>query len=432
MNFPFYIARRYLFARKSHHAINVISLISVLGVAVATMALVCTLSVFNGFHSLVASLFTAFDPQLKIVPAHGKTFIMGQANTGQANTGQADINNVKTLDCVEAASYTLEDHALARYGQRQTMVMLKGVDDQFAAATDVLQTLYGHGLFRLHADVLEYGIPGIRLATALGMDANFIDPLMIYTPTPGARVNLMAPDESFNLGELNSAGVVFSVGQKKYDQEYVLCSLGFAQRAFEKEGRASALEVRLKQGVSPAAAKRRIEAVVGKEFRVLDRWEQQADVFRIMKIEKYMAYVFLTFILFIACFNIVGSLGMLIVEKKADVATLRNLGATGRQIRSVFLVEGRMISVAGAVLGVLGGLALCWGQMHWGWLKMGDKAGAFIVDAYPVMVEWTDVMVVLVTVVVVGWLATWWPVHYLSGRLLGATKQSADSGQGKD
>lgn len=451
MSFPFYIARRYLFARKSHHAINVISFISVLGVAVATMALVCTLSVFNGFHSLVASLFTAFDPQLKIVPATGKTFIMeqaigqddegqaigqaiGQDDEGQDDEGQAigqddegqasaqsAINKVKTLDCVQAVSYTLEDHALARYGNRQTMVMLKGVDDNFALTTDIYQTLYGHGLFRLHADVLEYGIPGIRLATALGMDANFIDPLLIYTPTPGARVNLMAPDESFNLGELNSAGVVFSVGQKKYDQEYILCSLGFAQRAFEKEGRASALEVRLKDGVSPTAAKRRIEAVVGKDFRVLDRYEQQQDVFRIMKIEKYMAYVFLTFILFIACFNIVGSLGMLIVEKKRDVATLRNLGATSRQIRSIFLFEGRMISVMGAVLGVVGGLALCLGQMHWGWLKMGDKAGAFIVDAYPVVVDWGDVALVFLTVVGVSFVVSWWPVHYISGRLL-ATK----------
>lgn len=411
MSFPFYIARRYLFARKSHHAINVISFISVMGVAVATMALVCTLSVFNGFHSLVASLFTAFDPQLKIVPAEGKTFSMGQAA----------MERVKALDCVQATSFTLEDHALARYGNRQTMVMLKGVDDNFASTTDIYQTLYGHGLFRLHADVLEYGIPGIRLATALGMDANFIDPLLVYTPTPGARVNLMAPDESFNLGELNSAGVVFSVGQKKYDQEYVLCSLGFAQRAFEKEGRASALEVRLKDGVSASVAKRRIASVVGPQFRVLDRYEQQQDVFRIMKIEKYMAYVFLTFILFIACFNIVGSLGMLIVEKKQDVAMLRNLGATEKQIRSIFLFEGRLISLFGAVLGIAGGLALCLGQMHWGWLKMGDKAGAFIVDAYPVVVDWADILVVFLTVVGVSFVVSWYPVHYISGRLL-ATK----------
>ncbi len=408
MSFPLYIAKRYLFARKSHHAINVISIISVLGVAVATMALVCTLSVFNGFHNLVASLFTAFDPELKIVAAEGKTF----------NMDDAPLEKVRHLPCVQATSFTLEDRALARYGNRQTMVMLKGVDDNFALTTDIYQTLYGHGTFRLHADVLQFGIPGIRLATTLGMDANFIDPLLIYTPAPGARVNLMAPDESFNLGELNSAGVVFSVGQKKYDQEYVLCSLDFAQQAFEKEGKASALEMKLKDGVSPSAAKRQIKAVVGNQYRVLDRYEQQEDVFRIMKIEKYMAYIFLTFILFIACFNIVGSLGMLIVEKKKDVVTLRNLGATESQIRSIFLFEGRLISLFGAILGIVGGLALCLAQQLFGLLKMGDKAGAFIVDAYPVLVNPVDIVVVFLTVVAVSFLVSWYPVHYISKRLL--------------
>lgn len=408
MSFPLYIAKRYLFARKSHHAINVISIISVMGVAVATMALVCTLSVFNGFHGLVASLFTAFDPQLKIIPAEGKTLAVDDAA----------LTRVKKLDCVEAASFTLEDHALARYGNRQAMVVLKGVDDAFPLTTDIYQTLYGHGTFRLHADVLQFGVPGIRLATALGMDADFTDPLLIYTPTRGARVNLMAPDESFNLGELNSAGVVFSVGQKKYDQDYVICSLGFAQSAFEKEGMASALEVKLKNGVNAAAAKREIKATLGKDYRVLDRYEQQEDVFRIMKVEKYMAYIFLTFILFIACFNIVGSLGMLIVEKKKDVVTLRNLGATDGQIRSIFLFEGRMISLSGAVLGIVGGLVLCLAQQHWGLLKMGDKAGAFIVDAYPVLVDPLDIVVVFLTVVAVSFLVSWYPVHYISKRLL--------------
>lgn len=408
MSFPFYIAKRYLFARKSHHAINIISIISVLGVAVATMALVCTLSVFNGFHSLVASLFTAFDPQLKVLPLEGKTFSMDAPA----------IQKAKKLDCIEAASFTLEDRALARYGNRQAMIVLKGVDDAFPLTTDIYRTLYGPGTFRLHADVLQFGIPGIRLTTALGMDADFIDPLLIYTPTPGARVNLMEPDESFNLGELNSAGVVFSVGQKKYDQDYVLCSLDFAQQMFEKEGKASALELKIKGGVSTSAAKRQIQKAVGKQFRVADRYEQQQDVFRIMKIEKYMAYIFLTFILFIACFNIVGSLGMLIVEKKNDVVTLRNLGATRRQIRAIFLFEGRMISLCGVVIGIVGGLALCLAQQHFGLLKMGDKAGAFIVDAYPVVVNPVDIVVVFVTVVAVSFLVSWYPVHYISGRLL--------------
>lgn len=407
MSFPFYIARRYLFAKKSHHAINIISIISVLGVAVATMALVCTLSVFNGFHHLVATLFTAFDPELKIVPTEGKTF----------SEEESSIYAVKKLDCVDIVSASLEDNALARYNGRQAMIVLKGVDDNFARCTDINEILYGQGMFRLHADVLEYGVPGMRLAMSMGMDASYTDPLQIYTPTPGARVNLMSPDESFNMDELISPGVVFSVGQKKYDQDYVFCSLGFAQRMFEKEGQISSLEIRVKEDYDIDNAKKQIQSVLGPKLKVIDRYEQQEDVFRIMAIEKYMAYIFLTFILFIACFNIVGSLSMLIIEKKKDVVTLRNLGATNKQIRSIFLFEGRMISLTGAILGILLGLGLCLAQQEYGLLKLGDKAGAFIVDAYPVVVNPWDVVMIFLTVVAVSFLVSWYPVHYISKRL---------------
>ena len=263
MSFPFYIARRYLFAKKSHHAINVISLISVLGVAVATMALVCTLSVFNGFHSLVASLFTALDPELKVMPVEGKTF----------SDSEASLAHVRKLPCVKAASATLEDRALAMYNGRQAMIVLKGVDDNFINTTNIANILYGQGYFKLHADVMEYGVPGMRLAVSLGMDSHYIDPLQIYTPAKGARVNLLSPDENFNMDELNSPGVVFSVGQKKYDQDYLLCSLGFAQRMFDKEGRISALEIKVADGYTVAKAKDMIQAALGAKFKVADRYE---------------------------------------------------------------------------------------------------------------------------------------------------------------
>lgn len=407
MSFPFYIARRYLFAKKSHHAINIISVVSVVGVAVTTMALVCTLSVFNGFHSVVASLFTALDPELKILPAEGKTFAEDDPS----------LQKVRKLSCVAAVSASIEDHALARYNGRQAMVTLKGVDDNYSRVTNVGSILYGQGAFRLHADVMEYAVPGMRLAIDLGMGTGFTDPLQIYTPTGGARVDLFAPEESFNMDELNSPGVVFSVGQKKYDQDYVICSLDFAQRMFEKEGLLSSLEIRLADGVSADKAKKQIASVLSPGLKVVDRYEQQEDVFRIMKIEKYIAYIFLTFILLIACFNIVGSLSMLIIEKKQDVQTLRNLGASSRRIRSIFLLEGRMISLAGAVLGVVAGIALCLLQQHYGFLKLGDKDGAFIVEAYPVVVLWTDVVIVFLTVVAVSFAVSWYPVHYLSKRL---------------
>lgn len=408
MSFPFYIARRYLFAKKSHHAINVISLISVLGVAVATMALVCTLSVFNGFHSLVASLFTALDPELKVMPVEGKTF----------SDGEVSLAHVRKLPCVKAASATLEDRALAMYNGRQAMIVLKGVDDNFINTTNIANILYGQGYFKLHADVMEYGVPGMRLAVSLGMDSHYIDPLQIYTPAKGARVNLLSPDENFNMDELNSPGVVFSVGQKKYDQDYLLCSLGFAQRMFDKEGRISALEIKVADGYTVAKAKDMIQAALGAKFKVADRYEQQEDVFRIMKVEKYVAYIFLTFILFIACMNIVGSLSMLVIDKKQDVNTLRNLGATDKQIRSIFLLEGRMISLTGAFLGIAVGLALCLAQQQFGILKLGDKVGAFIVDAYPVQVDPVDVLVVLVTVIAASFLVSWYPVHYISKRVV--------------
>lgn len=408
MNFPYYIARRYLFARKSHHAINIVSIVSVLGVAVATMAMVCVLSIFNGFHGLVASLFTAFDPELKIVPVKGKTFTIDESID----------RKLKQLPCVEVFSATLEQRALARYDNRQAMITLKGVDDNYARTTDINHILYGPGRFMLHADVMEFGIPGLRLAATLGMDASFIDPLLIYTPAGGARVDLFAPEENFNLDELNSPGVVFSVGQKKYDQEYVLCSLGFAQRMFEKDEQVSAIEIKLRYGTSLSDAKQQIQKIVGKDFRVVDRYEQQEDVFRIMKVEKYIAYIFLTFILFIACFNIVGSLSMLIIEKKRDIATLRNLGATERQIRSIFLLEGRLISLSGAVLGIIAGLSLCIAQQHYGFLKLGDKTGAFIVEAYPVIINPVDLIIIFATVVLVSFLISWYPVHYISKHLI--------------
>ncbi len=408
MSFPFYIARRYFFAKKGHNAINVISIIAVLGVAVSTMAMVCTLSVFNGFQGLVETLFTAFDAELKVVPAEGKVM----------NLDDPAVKQVRRMPCVASATACLEDHALARYNGRQQMITLMGVEDNFPQTTQVYTILYGRGNFLLHADVLQYGIPGFRLAASLGMDASYTDPLEIYTPAKGARVNMLAPDENFNYDELNSPGVVFSVGQKKYDQDYVLCSLGFAQRMFEKEGQASALEVRTRDGVSVGQARKELEQVLGSKYRVLDRYEQQEDVFRVMEIEKYIGFLFLTFILLVSCFNIVGSLSMLIIDKKDNLVTLRSLGATDAKIRQIFHLEGWIISIFGAVAGILVGLGLCVAQEQFHLLKLGDKAGAFIVEAYPVAVDPLDVVAVFVTVVIVSGLVAWYPVRYVTKRLL--------------
>lgn len=408
MNFPFYIARRYLFSKKSTHAINVISGVSVVGVAVATMALVVTLSVFNGFHDLVASLFTAFDPQLKVTPAVGKT----------APADDPVLTRIRHLPEVEVATETVEDMALAIYGDRQAMVTIKGVDDNFDSLTHIREILVGEGEYELHAAGLNYGIPGIRLAEALGTGYRYDRPLKIYAPKREGQLNMANPTDGFVEDELYSPGVLFSVKQAKYDKSYIVTSIGFARNLFGQQGMVSALELRLKPGTDFDAAKEKIRQMAGGRYTVKDRFEQQEDTFRIMKIEKLIAYIFLTFILAVACFNIIGSLSMLIIDKKADVATLRNIGASDKQIVRIFLFEGRMISAIGAVLGIAVGLLLCWLQQTYGLVGLGRSSGSFIIDAYPVSVHPEEVALIFVTVLAVGFIAVWYPVHYFARRLL--------------
>ena len=408
MNFPFFIARRYLFSKKSTNAINVISLISVIGVAVGSMALIIVLSVFNGFHDLVASFFTQMDPQLKVVPVEGKT----------APADDPILTEIRQLPEVDVATETVEDMALAVYYDKQSMVTIKGVDDNFDQLTHITEILYGDGEFQLHAADLQYGIIGIRLAQELGANVRFGNYLRIYAPRRDGQLDLSNPSEGFMLDSLCSPGVVFSVRQAKYDRNYIIAPIGFARNLFAQQGMVSALELRLKDGSDIDAVKKKMARIAGKEYRVLDRFEQQADTFKIMQIEKIIAYIFLTFILVVACFNIIGSLSMLIIDKRDDVQTLRNLGADDRQISRIFLFEGRFIAVIGAVIGIGLGLLLCWLQQRYGFVALGESSGSFVVNAYPVSVHYTDVIVIFFTVIAVGWLAVWYPVRYLSRRLL--------------
>lgn len=408
MNFPFFIARRYLFSKKSTHVINVISSISVIGVAVATMALVIVLSVFNGFHDLVASLFTSFDPQLKVVPVEGKT----------APSDDPILTQIRLLPEVDVATETVEDQALAIYQGKQAMVKIKGVEDNFSELSHITDILYGDGTYSLHAANLEYGILGIRLAQTMGIGAQWDGYLKIYAPKKEGQLDLSNPGEGFVADSLNSPGVLFSVRQSKYDKNYIVTSIAFARNLFGQQGMLSDLEIRLKEGSNLNAVKAEMQKIAGTKYKVLDRFEQQEDTFKIMSIEKLMAYIFLTFILVVACFNIIGSLSMLIIDKKNDVVTLRNLGANDKQITRIFLFEGRMIAVIGAVIGIGLGLLLCLLQQQYGFVRLGESEGSFIVDAYPVSVHYTDVAIIFVTVIAVGWLAVWYPVRALSKRLL--------------
>ena len=404
---PFFVARRYLFSRKRISAINLVSAISVVGVAFGTAALLCTLSVFNGFHDLIGSLYTAFDPEVKIVAAKGKSFA----------ADDPALETVRRLPEVEAASASYTDNALILFRGNPQVITLKGVDDHFERVTGIRSILYPeNGTYQLESAGLSYGIPGIGLASMMGsVDYGSIQ---ICAPTRGERINLANPAASFNAEDLYSSGVCFAVSQKQYDEAYMIAPLAFAQRLFEHEGTLTSLELKLKPSADPEQALRRIRQTLGSGFKALNRAEQQEDTFNVMNIEKTMAYFFLTFILLVACFNIVGTVSMLMIDKRADVVTLRSLGADEGLIFRIFLCEGSMISFLGAVAGTLLGLLICYLQQTFGLLSLGGSSGNFIIDAYPVSIHLSDVVIVFFTVLIVGFLAVLYPVKYLTRRFL--------------
>ena len=380
------------------------------GVALATLALVCTLSVFNGFQDLVTTMFTAFDPEIKITSATGKVF----------DAQNERIQSLKELPEIEVFSESLEDNAMVQYKGRQTMVVIKGIEDNFNQLTAIDSILYGRGDWILHDEVVDYAIPGIELVSVLGTGIRFLDPLEVYAPKRGVKINVANPSTSFESSYLHSSGLVFAVNQQKYDASYILTSLSFARDLFQYETEVSSIELKLSANADVNEIKSEAKRILGSDFLVQDRFEQQADTYRIMKVEKLISYVFLSFILLIACFNVIGSLSMLIIDKRNDVVTLRNLGADDQLISRVFLFEGYMITFFGALIGVALGLLLCFVQQEFGLISLGNgsSAGAFVVDAYPVSVYAADIILVLITVLVTGFLSVFFPVRYLTRRLL--------------
>ena len=403
MNYRLFIAWRYLFSKKSHHAINIISGISACGVAIATLAMVCTLSVFNGFQGLVADLFTDFDPELKVTLAEGRTF----------SANDAALKTLRSRKDVAAMTYCLEDKALVLGNEKQVVVTIKGMDESFAQQMNLNRLLYPQmpDDVVLSADVLEYGILGMQLAVQLGLRADFDAPIQVFAPKRGERVNMANPMSSFNSDELISPGCVFQVKQAKYDANYIITSLGFAQRLFDQRGRVSQVELKMEPGTNLSRAKKDIARQLGDRFVVRDRYEQQSDVFRIMKIEKLISFLFLTFILLVASFNIIGSLSMLMIGKEKDIDTLRNLGAATGDVRRIFALEGYLISLLGAVVGLVIGVLLCWIQQRYGVISMGRSEGSFIVEAYPVVVKVWDLVLIFLTVMVVSALVVWFTVR---------------------
>lgn len=394
MNFPFYIARRYLLAKKSHNVINVISAISVAGIMLASFALICTLSVFNGFHELVESLFRDFDPELKVVASDKKFFSMDDPL----------IQKACQSDFIDVYTFTLEEQALISYKSKQHIAIIKGVDDTYHDLTGIEKLLKGNGIYMLEDDVCHYGIIGIGLMNRMDCGMKPAYPFKLYVPKKEGRISMTNPAASFNQASIYSPGVVFCVDQEKYDDYYVLISLDLAQQLTGRNNEASALEIRTKEGTSIRKAIRELESIMGPEFQVQDRLHQQKDIFKVFKMEKFISYLFLTFILLIACFNIIGSLIMLMVEKQKDAGLLESLGAEQKTVEKIFIIDGVLISLIGAVSGLVLGIIAVLLQQKFGFISLGSS-GSFIVDAYPVSIKVQDIILVLVTVLVVSFLS---------------------------
>lgn len=409
MKLSLFIAKRYLFSKKSHQVINIISGVAIAGIALATAAMICTLSVFNGFSSVVAEQFTAFDPDIKITAAKGKCF----------STDDERIHAVGKLQDVEAVSFCVEDKAMIKYAGKQTMVNIKGIDYNFTELTDFEEALKGYGAFILEDSLNSYAILGAELVNSLQFNLQLGTRFEIFAPNRSGKLNLTMPARNFKKGKLVSNGLVFIVNQPEYDAGYIITSDEFARKLFRrKENEATSMELKLAAGAHTGSIKEEIKEILGNGFTVQDRYEQQDDVFKVMQIEKLISYIFLSFILLIACFNIVGSLSMLIIEKRDNMNTLRSMGADRKTIANIFVYEGVIISAIGAVSGILLGVALCLAQQQFGFISMGGNAGEFIVDSYPVEIDAGDVLTTFATVIAVGIAAVWLPVKLLTRRFV--------------
>ncbi|MFL1683927.1 MULTISPECIES: FtsX-like permease family protein [Bacteroidales] len=400
------IAWRYLFSKKSHSAINIISMVSVCGVALTTMALICTLSVYNGFQELIASLYSTLDPDIKIEPIKGKTF----------DISDTLFTDISKWENIEVWSPVLEENVLLVYRDKQMPALMKGVSDNFGQLTEIDKILLD-GNFMLRDSIVGYATIGVGIANQLEAGARFVHPLQFYTPKRNVRVNMANPAASFNEGNLFVAAV-FSVNQQEYDDQMVIVPLDFARKILDYTTEVSAIEIKLKPGADISGMISHLKEVLGENYTVKDRMMQQEDSFRMMQIEKWMTFLILAFILMIATFNVIGSLSMLIIDKKENILTLQSMGADDRLISKIFLTEGCLISAIGAVIGLVLGITLCLLQQHFGLLRLGEGTGAFVVDAYPVELMWVDVIAVMGIVSLLGFLSAWYPVRYMRSKLL--------------
>ncbi|MFO8235747.1 MAG: FtsX-like permease family protein [Bacteroidales bacterium] len=404
MHFPFFIAKRYFLTRKLRNVINIISIISVVGVAVGTMALVVVLSVFNGFDELIKSTYSTFDPDLKITPTEGKVFNPHE---------NARFDSLRSLDAIEVFTEVMEEDALIRYDDKQYIGRIKGVEENFAELTKI-DSMIVNGHFALHEEGKERAIVGQGVAYFLSVSVSYMEPLNIYVPQRGQSATFN-PSKAFNRKYLYPAGI-FSI-QKEYDVEYVLVPLNFARDLLDYDNEVTAVELKIKEDFKVSDVQLQVKELLGEKFEVKNRSEQHAMLNQVMKSEKLSIYIILTFILIVASFNIIGSLTMLIIDKKNDMLIFRSLGANISSIKKIFFIEGWMISIVGSLIGVIFGFFVSWLQQHFGLIQL-NESGSFMIDSYPVSVQFADVLLVFFTVLAIGFFASYYPVRYITRKYI--------------
>lgn len=393
------IALRYLVAKKKQNAINIVSGVSCMAVAVVTAAMICVLSVMNGFADKIEEMFSQFDPQLRIEPSHGKILSLSDSL----------LTVLHETDDIAIIAPTIEETALVEFRGKQVPAILKGVDTTFTSLTHIDDIIFD-GTYAVWDGAFERCVMGLGLANTIGIGARFISPIHLYAPKRIGRVNMLRPDENFHQAGLFISGI-FAVNQAKYDDQYMLISLPLAREMFEySEQEATAVELRLRDGASLHRTQKTLRAKLGKDYTVLNRYEQQADFFRIQMVEKWLTALLLVFILLIATLNSISSLSMLILDKNEDIRILNTMGADEVMIRRIFLIEGWLISAFGALFGTLLGLLVCGIQQHWGILRLGNGSD-YVLSAYPVHIMPTDILLVVAVVLLIGWAAAWVPAH---------------------
>lgn len=398
-----YIAKRYLFAKKSRNAINIISGVSVAGVAVGTMALIIILSVFNGLEKMVTGIFNTFDPDLKITVVEGKTFVPDSSK----------LKVLSEIDGVACFTQTIEENALLKYGDRQYIATIKGVDEKYADVSGIDSSMWEGDFILKSENGRPYAIPGLGVAQTLGIRINFVQSLNVIFPRKSAGLNMNA--ENSLISRYLSMSGIFEV-EKEYDSKYVYVPLDFARELTETPKGITSLEIRFSPEADGSKVQKKVAQLFGNSFLVQNRYEQQEIFYKVMKSERLAIFLILTLILIIASFNIIGSLTMLIIEKERDIEILKSLGAGKQLIRNIFIFEGWLISIIGATTGVVLGFLICWIQQKYGLVRL--QSNSLIMDAYPVVMKLKDFFIVPVTVLIIGYWAAWYPVRFLSKKFL--------------